>query len=117
MVKFDFSYIELLSEEEVLNKVESFERRGYYYLQDWNEGSIHVPERVKMPSGKTKDREELFASFDELRIGDKEQIESLKALEYLALINSEAVGDARYKYESFLNEQDDEETTKRYSKS
>ncbi len=108
-----------LDDCEIEKKLHSFDQAGFLFLPDWIMDDPVTPERVRLPSGKILDRNELQAYFkdNQLTIGNADHLKIVRALEYLALVDA-LDADKRYsRYEkSFIDEQDIAACRKKYPK-
>ena len=101
---------------ELVKKINSFEERGFMFLQKWTIDKPYVPDRYKLPCGDILTEKELldFFKIRKSELGNKRHIEIREAQYYYYLINSELFDEERIQYSSFLNNEDEENCRKKY---
>lgn len=108
---------EKYEDEEILPVLEQFENAGYHFFPAWTMDEPITPDRIRLPSGKFLDENELHNWFDGKKkiAGDKKQIEVLGAQEFYYLVRSLDV-DTRFREynQSFVDDKDIEECRKNY---
>ena len=112
--------LEELSYEEINNRLELFEERGFWFFPGWTMDAPITPDRIKLPSGKIVDINEINKKLKEkrkLQFGDREILELYDSLSYYNLIRALDI-DERYRIydQSFIDDADIERCRKKYSK-
>ncbi len=106
--------------------INHYEKKGYQFLSDWNSGKLlirkpedepYIPERICLPSGRILDETELLAELVSSKVGSKKRGELEDAFYYYNALLHEDMGTKRHDYaSSFLDEEDEQRTTEKYSK-
>ena len=97
-------------------EISDIEKEGFEYLQAWQMG-FHAPDRIKLPSGNILDENELSTFFKKIKpeFGNKTHLEIMQATHYYSLIFSEKYSEKRFSYNSFADEEDEENCKRKYN--
>jgi hypothetical protein len=104
-----------LSLEEIANRIDEYEKRGFLMLQEWTVG-FNSPERVLCPSKKVYTFSELTSARNNPALDLHAQRELLDAITYWRLADSEQYQDFYRSYPSFLNEEDERTQKQKFLK-
>jgi len=88
-----------------------YEKKDYFYLQEWTMDKPYVPERIKLPSGEIYDISEIRKKAEHFT---EIQLEMLNALDYYDLIQELELKDRGF-YPSFIDENDKINMSGKYS--
>lgn len=103
------SFEEYLSK--IREEVQIIEEQGFEYLQDC-QGQLYIPDRVKLPDGRTLDESELEKELEE----NPQHILLQKASRLVDLYFAEGFESERFSQISFLSREDEIRAKQKYSK-
>jgi len=95
-----------MEEQDLINRVKTFEREGFEFFQAWTMDEPVSPDRVRMPSGRIMD-------IDELDLARAIDAEANRALQYYDTLRQLPI-DQRDHYTSFVDDADMEMCRKKY---
>lgn len=96
--------------------LEYYEKIGFDFYQAWTMDNPRVPDRIKMPSGRIMDINEIDKSLEKLEFGNLEQIEGIRALEFYGLVRELVVNERQERYPtSFQDNEDMKECGRKYN--